>query len=168
MGNGWVLLIGIIFTVIFFFIWGSAVFSKGAEAVVKKAVKSRFERINEVEGALYADDLKIKTYNVGDILVDNVVEVSFYNNPGRVVQVTDIIFNNQSIFAFAPVGTTYREKAEFAIQVLKNNANQGALSKHTVSEVEHILIDVDNLNDYIKEGKVTQINNLTQDFAWKY
>lgn len=166
-GNGWVLLIGIILTAALIFYWLFIVASKGVEVVVKKVADSHFERINEVEGVLYADDLKIKTFNIGDILIDDVVEISFYNNPGHVVQVTDIVFNNQSIYAYAPVGTTYREKADFAVQVLKNNANQGVLSKHTVSEVEHILIDVDNLNNHINKGNVTQINNTTEDFAWK-
>lgn len=168
MGNGWVLFTGIVLVVVLLFVWSSILISKGSETVVKKAVESRFERINEVEGILYADDIKIRTFNIGEIIVGDAIEVKFYNNVGHAVQVTDIVFNDQSIYAFAPIGISYREKADFAVQVLKNNANQGALSLRTVDEVERILIEVDNLNDYIAKGKVIQLHNVDEDFAWKY
>ncbi|PFB64489.1 hypothetical protein COK00_12050 [Bacillus cereus] len=167
-GNGWVLFIGMILTLALFVRICITVPSNGSGTTVKKEKKevdSKFERVNQVEGILYADDLKIKTFNIGELAVDNVT-VKLYNHVGKPVQPTDIIFNGQSIYAFAPVGTSYREKAEYAIQVLKNNANQGALSFRTVDEIEHILIEVDNLNDYINEGKVSQISNDAEDFVW--
>jgi hypothetical protein len=166
-GNGWLLLIGIIFTGLFILIWTSAtVAEKVTETTVKKVVESRFERINAVEGILYADNLKIKTFNIGDIEINDTVEISFYNCLGTAVHVTDITFNNQSIYAFAPTGISYREKADFALQVLKNNVNQGLLDKDIVTEVERMLLDVDNLNKYIGEGKVSQIDNEEEDFIW--
>ncbi|MGH1263304.1 hypothetical protein ACQVWE_13465 [Bacillus cereus] len=167
-GNGWVLFIGMLLTFALFIRICITVPNNGSDTTVKKEKKkvdSKFERVNQVEGILYADDLKIKTFNIGELAVDNIT-VKLYNHVGKPVQPTDIIFNGQSIYAFAPVGTSYREKAEYAIQVLKNNANQGALSFRTVDEIEHILIEVDNLNDYINEGKVSQISNDAEDFVW--
>ncbi|MBG0967678.1 hypothetical protein [Bacillus sp. SRB3LM] len=167
-GNSWLLFIGMLFTFALFIrvcITGVKTAGDTPTRTEKKKVDSKFERVNQVEGILYADDIKIKTFNIGELAVDNVT-VKLYNHVGKPVQPTDIIFNGQSIYAFAPVGTSYREKAEYAIQVLKNNANQGALSFHTVDEIEHILIEVDNLNDYINDGKVSQISNDTEDFVW--
>ncbi|MES9681853.1 hypothetical protein ABWK22_02810 [Gottfriedia acidiceleris] len=167
-GYGWLLLIGIIFTGLFIIIWTSStvVVGKVTETTVKKEVESRFERINAVEGILYADNLKIKTFNIGDIEINDTVEISFYNCLGAAVHITDITFNKQSIYAFAPVGLSYRDKADFALQVLKNNVIQGSLDKDTVTEVEHMIIDVDNLNKYIGEGKVSQVDNEEEDFIW--
>ncbi|MGH1107266.1 hypothetical protein [Bacillus paranthracis] len=168
-GNGWVLFVGMLLTLALFIriciIGAKSACDTTVRTSTKKEVESKFERVNQVEGILYADDLKIKTFNIGELAVDNVT-VKLYNHVGKPVQPTDIIFNGQSIYAFAPVGTSYREKAEYAIQVLKNNANQGALSFRTVDEIEHILIEVDNLNDYINEGKVSQISNDSEDFVW--
>ncbi|HDR4737032.1 TPA: hypothetical protein QCR36_004086 [Bacillus cereus] len=166
--NSWLLFIGMLLSFALFIRVCITVTNTDSGTTVKKEKKkvdSKFERVNQVEGILYADDLKIKTFNIGELAVDNVT-VKLYNHVGKPIQPTDIIFNGQSIYAFAPVGTSYREKAEYAIQVLKNNANQGALSFRTVDEVEHILIEVDNLNDYINDGKVSQISNDTEDFVW--
>ncbi|EAO55315.1 hypothetical protein RBTH_06506 [Bacillus thuringiensis serovar israelensis ATCC 35646] len=95
--------------------------NNGSDTTVKKEKKkvdSKFERVNQVEGILYADDLKIKTFNIGELAVDNVT-VKLYNHVGKPVQPTDIIFNGQSIYAFAPVGTSYREKARVCYPSIK-------------------------------------------------
>lgn len=173
MGNAIFLVIGIILTLLLAIVWLQAVAGKAGNALdeklqTKNAHRSKFERLNDVEGLLTVDEKKIRTYNIGSLLLHNTVEITFYNNVGVDVLITDIELNNKSIFAFAPSNLSYREKSDYALQVLKHSANEGALSRDIAKEVEEIILDVDGLNKYMKEGKVIQLGNQTEDYAWKF
>lgn len=166
MGNVWVLLIGMVFIGLGIIYWIKILVDKVAGPDAGKTVSpSRFERINEVEGILYADGKQIKTFNIGRLVYEEQIRINFFNHFGRKIQITDIVYNGQSIYSFAPLGMSYREKADYTIQVLKLQANQGVLPMDLIEEIEETILEVDNVNEYIESGNVVQVAN--DQFAWQ-
>lgn len=172
MDNLIVLLLAVICIGIFLIAWALVKNSKpqavSVEAPVKKhSAAPRFERRNEVEGILHVNGRKIKTYNVGELCFEETVHVVFYNATNDHVLITDIILNGKSIFSFAPPSMIYRDKADYAVQVLKQTVNQGALSRSLAQEIEQVVLDVDALNELMDSGQVYQLLNDDEDFAWR-
>ncbi|PFK99967.1 hypothetical protein COJ01_18150 [Priestia megaterium] len=164
-GNGYLLATSVVLIVGLFIVWILCLIPSVDTPRNNKVKSQKFERLNRVEGILTVDDKQIPTFNVGHLTLDETITIKFYNNLGKKVQVTDIMLNEQSMFAFAPLGS-WRDKADFAVQVLKHNAHSGTISMDLADEVSNILIDVENLNEYIEEGKVTQKQN--EDYVWVY
>lgn len=129
-----------------------------------KKIDSRFERINEMEGYLHVEGKKIKTYDIGYFTMNDQVGVRLHSQLDGSVIVMDITMYDQSIFAYAPFGLSHREKADFAIQTLKHSAHQGAIQKSIVTELEEVLLEIDEQNRYIEEGKMKKL--YTDDFVW--
>ncbi|MFE4029195.1 hypothetical protein ACFX4N_23860 [Priestia sp. YIM B13551] len=165
ISNGWEIVLNIGFGVIVLLILLSYVLSSAKQEVsATLSNTSKFERINDIEGCLYVDGKKIKTYDYGAFTLDKQVGVKLYSDADGSVIVTDIEYYNQSIYAFAPLGLTYRDKADFAIQTLKHKAHQGEIPMDLVDEIEEVILEIDTLNRYIYEGKVKKLRN--DDFAW--
>lgn len=133
----------------------------------KQVSESRFVRENHVSGYLLVDGKKIRTFNPGVLVLDEMVRVTFYNNFNSPIKITDIELNGISIFSYTEAGTTYRSQADYAIQVLKQTANQGSIPRYLANDVEKIILDVDALNEHIKSKRVRQLQTATgDDFVW--
>jgi len=162
-GNGYLLATSVVLIVGLFIVWILCLIPSVDTPRNNKVKSQKFERLNRVEGILTVDDKQIPTFNVGHLTLDDTITIKFYNNLGKKVQVTDIMLHEQSMFAYAPLGS-WQEKADFSVQVLKHNAHSGVIPMDLAEEVEHILLDVENLNEYIEEGKVAQKQN--EDYVW--
>lgn len=129
---------------------------------------ARFIREDYVKGRLLIDGHEIPTYNPGTLVFAETVSMTFQSNFNSPVRITDIEMNGISIYSFSDAGTSLRDKADYAIQVLKQSANQGAIDRSIVNAVEQTIHDVDALNMLIKEGAVYQLpGEYNQDFAWR-
>lgn len=169
-GNIFVLLLAIVLAFLFALsiIWHYiARWWRNAPAQSKQVAESRFIRENSVSGYLVVDDKQIQTFNTGTLVLDELVSITFYNNFNSPVRITDIELNDISIFSYSQAGMSYREQADYAIQVLKQTANQGKIPRSLVHEVEEIVLDVDALNEHIKAKRIRQIQTATaDDFVW--
>ncbi|MDV2886387.1 hypothetical protein RYX45_14450 [Alkalihalophilus pseudofirmus] len=124
-----------------------------------------FERFNQVEGMLTVQGRKIRTYQLGAIKVDGCILVDFIdcvttNN----VTVTDIVYQGYSLFSYAPKGISYREKADYALEVLKEMAQQGKIKSELYTEIKTIVSEVDTLNELINSGHIYKKSN--DDYTW--
>jgi hypothetical protein len=123
-----------------------------------------FNRLNEVEGVLLVDGKKINTYNVGKLHLDDKVTLCFYEGYGtQEVRITDIYVYEKSLYSFAPNGN-WREKAEYALSVLKQLVNDQTLPSSLVIEIEDIILNVDLLNEHIKQGRIVSTDD--EKYAW--
>lgn len=129
---------------------------------------TRFVMHNEVEGSLFVQDEEIRTYTNGYVVYDKQVGIDFYHSPiNKQVMIIDITFHDQSLFAYAPKGSSYREKADYALLKLKELASQKKIARDLVFEVEQIIKDVDKLQHLMNLGHVYKPVG-TEDYAWKY
>lgn len=134
--------------------------------VKSKKSKTRFEKINDVEGVLHVEGREpIHTYKIGNLILNSVLEIQFYQSGHRPVRITDMIYQGKSLFSYAPAGTDYRDKCDFAIATLKAMANQNGLTQKFVTEVEDIVFEVDQLKELMDEGSVYQKENY--EYAWR-
>lgn len=137
---------------------------------VKSAPKSKksktpysFHRQNEVEGILTVNGTKMKTYNIGELCLDNTITLRFFEGFHTDVRITDIFYLGKSLYVFAPAGD-WRKKADYALNVLKTLVNEGKLRPSLVSEVEEIILEVETLNQHLTKGDIVRTEN--DDFVW--
>jgi hypothetical protein len=161
-----------VLTVVLSLIVAFASFCMAAQqrARVKKTESERarfeFNRLNEVEGVLTVDGKKIRTYNVGCLSLDEIVDVYFHDHSDGSVVIMDIEYNGQSLFSFASLHSSYKEKAEFALQTLKQMMNQKKIEREIVQEVEMIMLDCKMQNKHVKEGHLSITEH--DDFVWHF
>lgn len=136
----------------------------GQDTKVEKGKRvGNFKRLNDVEGILTVDDKKIKTYNIGSLLLAEKVGFTFFES-GREVTITDIELYEESLYSKAPQGLNYRDKADYAIQSLKKKSNFGQIDQSLVLEAESIVLEVDILNKYIRNGNI--VHSDEEGFSW--
>lgn len=151
---------------IFVFIAVCVYVGSSSKESVTSYSKSRFEKVNDVEGILHVKGREpIHTYKIGNLTLNNVLEIQFYQTGHRPVRITDMIYQGKSLFSYAPAGTDHREKCDFALATLKSMANQNGLSQKFVTEVEDIIYEVDQLKELMDEGSVYQKDNY--EYAWR-
>lgn len=124
---------------------------------------AHFERINDVEGVLHSENESIRTYNVGSTFIGDNLEVYFYNNSTSLL-ITDVIYQNKSLFMMDNPNKTYREKADWALAFAKKNANAGRILISDALELENVILRVDDINRYLEERKIRILPN--DDYEW--
>lgn len=122
-----------------------------------------FERLNEVEGILTVDGREMRTYNVGEIRLNGKIDIVFYESVGTEIRVTDIYYEGNSLYSYT--AGTWKEKADYAVAVLKSLARTGDITYSLASEVEEILLEVETLNRHIDSGHLIRVED---DFAWVF
>lgn len=122
----------------------------------------KFKRIDCVQGILHVGNKSIRTYDSGYLNVGDVALDLCYS--GKRLEVLDITFKDQSLFAYSPFNYARSEKVNYAVEVLRQTVNQGTLSKEIVSEVQSILLEIEAMNEYISAGNIYQLDDC--DYAW--
>lgn len=140
---------------------------KSGDSSSSSTVSSEFVREGIVSGYLLVDGRKIPTYNMGLLSLDGgVVTLKFYHGFNSPVRITDIVLNGSSVFSFLPPGTGLKERYDFAIQTLKQTANIGGISHDMSSEVEQIILDIEELNAHMEAGNIVHLPG-SEDYAWR-
>ncbi|UOE58108.1 hypothetical protein [Cytobacillus oceanisediminis] len=153
------LIIVIILAVVFLVLWVGVLaeavkgkLSGGSSPAKKETPSYSFKRIDRVQGELSFEHRKLRTYQSGTLVLNEMVDVDFYDD-NRTVVITDIALKGKSLFS---IGTgSYREKADYAIQVLKEMTYQGGISRDLCVELEHLVLEVDTLNELLKAGTIS-------------
>lgn len=126
--------------------------------------ESTFQRVNAVEGILTVNDTSFRTYNIGTLLLDDCIRIRFYESYLTPIRITDIYYQDKSLYGYAPPGI-WRDKCDYAVTVLKQLVNEGALSPTLVEEVEEIIMEVDTLNEHIQKGHLVYRK---EEFTWVF
>jgi hypothetical protein len=131
-------------------------------------VKTRtsFRRLDRVRGILTVDNKSIRTYQIGELTIDGNIDVKFFDTFNGDCMIRDIVFRGQSLFSYASQEAGYSDRTAFAIQTLKQMANQGGIHHDLASTIEEIALDVKAMNEYIKAGRLYR--TAEEDFAWKF
>ncbi|BCT30309.1 hypothetical protein [Bacillus velezensis] len=167
--------IAVVFCIIGFFYWLGGGFkrenssnesTRPSDKSSFEEVESHFHRIDGVQGILHVGKRQIKTYNVGRLSFDDIIGIKFYNQFNRPTRINDIYFKGQSLFAYAPAGISWREKVDYAITVLKQTAEQGGCKIELVSEIEEVVLELDEMNRLMEEGHIVQTDHETEDYEW--
>lgn len=160
--------IGIIYIAVKWFqVVGESIEDSAKERRLKKRQKKghfHFERLNEVEGILSVNGTPMRTYNVGEIRLDGIIDIVFYESYGTEIRITDIYYEGHSLYSFA--AGPWREKAEHAVATLKHLSNQRIIKPSIVSEVEEVILEVETLNKHMETGNLVRTED--EDFAWVF
>lgn len=155
---------GLIFFAFLFLVLLVKLFGKDTPAVIapepdnRKDVNIKFEALNDVEGLItLPDGERIFTYHGGYIIVDNMIGIQFYNAPdSKIIEIMDMNVREDSLFTYAPVGSTYRERTDYSLKQIRLMVNQGKIPKITLLKVEQIVRQVDILQRLLKDGTIYQ------------
>lgn len=120
-------------------------------------VVSMFEELDEVCGILHGQHGSIHTYRSGVIYIDEVAIDTCYS--GKRLEILDISVNEKSLFAYTPYQCTRSERVMYALEILRQIVNNGAVSKEALYEVEKTILEIETMNEHIAAGRIYQKDN---------
>lgn len=155
---------GLIFFAFLFLVLLVKLFGKDTPQVIevkpdnRKDVDIKFEALNDVEGLITLPDGEhIFTYHGGYIIVDNIVGIQFYNAPdSKIIEIMDMDIYQDSLFTDAPVGSSYRERTDYALKEIKARVHLNKIPQKTLLQVEQIVRQVDILQRLLIDGTIYQ------------